>query len=225
MTLFSYFLLIQVAYGLTSEEKLLRKEASEEADKMIDFLPLTSIQSTIQKGTWLILFGVPTCTFTQRITPIWLSIQEKVKQEQEEHNFHIRKCDCSLDEDFCANEYEVNGYPTIILFDNGRRMQEYLDEDEETPLFAFVQAEMKKRRQLFINKPAQLNQPPALPRSQHLEGEGQSDPANTPLKSSVIEANEEGEQTYSIVSSFYFFLLIVVLFLVLFKRGFLRRFI
>lgn len=68
--LFSTVALLSGVFGITSEEKRLRRQRAEAADKQLKFAPVHDIPTLVsQKGLTLLFFGAHWCKYTQLFTP------------------------------------------------------------------------------------------------------------------------------------------------------------
>jgi thioredoxin-like negative regulator of GroEL len=152
----------------TEHEKAERLRLATEADSHIKFIELDVLDSSIQKGTWIIFYGAKWCKFTQKFTPHFLRVQERIAKEVRIRagvRFDMRKVECSVNESFCTDQHKIVGYPTIILYKNGKQIEEYVDADEEEPFFQYVkkvihQADIERKgstRELFTENPIPLS--------------------------------------------------------------------
>jgi thiol-disulfide isomerase/thioredoxin len=126
---------------MTREEKLLLKERADEADKSIHFLPAASIdQQLMQHKTFILFFGANWCSNTQRFTPKYLEVQQRVeKANLKSKGFGMAKVECSGDmESTCVQEYKVDGYPTVFSYVDGKRKEEYPYADEADELYSYI---------------------------------------------------------------------------------------
>ncbi len=57
--------------------------------------------------------------------------------------FQVAKVDCTDDEDFCE-KHGVNGYPTILLYDQGNLIEEYEYDHKVMDLFQYSHKMAKK---------------------------------------------------------------------------------
>jgi len=115
-----------------------KNSMSGDADKaMVGFItPFTekNFESSIGKDTSFVKFFVPWCGHCQRLAPIW----EQLAYKAESATVKIAEVDCSKYGKLC-DQNKVDGYPTLILFKNGKRVQEYPGKRTVSELLAFVQ--------------------------------------------------------------------------------------
>lgn len=78
----------------------------------------------------------------KRLGPVWDELGQKTSGL---NGLRIAKVDCSKSETLC-NKYRVDGYPTILLFKDGLRIQEYEDERTLEMLFDFATSHIKAEK-------------------------------------------------------------------------------
>lgn len=138
-TLFLLFTL--VAARDSAEVKSLRKHTADEADKHITFITHPQLDAQLHLGTWIIFYGANWCKFTQKFTPHYLAVQDHITQLNINMNntvFHMRKVECSVDEQYCTQRQGVSGFPTVNLYRDGVKIEEYPHADEEAEFFEYV---------------------------------------------------------------------------------------
>ncbi|VDM55112.1 unnamed protein product [Angiostrongylus costaricensis] len=86
------------------------------------------------EGLWIVKFYAPWCAHCKRLLPVWEHLGHAVSDK----NLPVRvaKMDCTRFTSAC-NKLSVNGYPTIIFFRHGRKI-EYFGERTKEALFNFV---------------------------------------------------------------------------------------
>ncbi len=94
-----------------------------EAHNATIYLDHFEFERTVSKSKHLIWFSTTWCIKCKKFSPRWAKLQLKA-QYLEDHGLFIRRVDCTDDERFCER-YGVDGYPTILLFDHGRKVEEY----------------------------------------------------------------------------------------------------
>ncbi|KAI8908066.1 hypothetical protein EDD86DRAFT_208811 [Gorgonomyces haynaldii] len=109
----------------------------DNADKQIRFLKLDEIKPKIQTGAWMLFFGAHWCVNTARWTPKYLEAQKRVDQEGIKVN--MAKIECSADgEQFCTQNFKVDGFPTMLAYIDGQLKEEYPDSDEVEPFVEYL---------------------------------------------------------------------------------------
>lgn len=117
-----------------------KKESDEEEAKVeeIAVLQLTgdSFQHGIEKGVTIVKFFAPWCGHCKRMAPTWDELAVKFAGNSAAK---VAKVDCTLEEskDLC-NEQGVDGFPTIFLYKNGEKVEEYNGSRSLDDLFTFV---------------------------------------------------------------------------------------
>jgi len=111
---------------------------SGDAEKaMMGFITQLSernFDSAIGSDLSFIKFFVPWCGHCLRLGPIWEALAAKADGGK----VKIAEVDCSKNGKLCDRE-KVDGYPTLVLFKNGKRLQEYSGKRTVSELYAFVQ--------------------------------------------------------------------------------------
>ncbi|KAI8616681.1 hypothetical protein BC830DRAFT_177314 [Chytriomyces sp. MP71] len=125
------------------KEKL--KAAADEADAMIRHLNPVKVGETLRNGTFALFFGASYCPLTQRYTPKWLDFQHLYDVTLAWHvHFTIYKIQCADDEQFCV-DMGVDGYPTILLWRDGRLLAEWDTDEVVRDAVAFVASDTGQR--------------------------------------------------------------------------------
>ncbi|KAK6021132.1 protein disulfide-isomerase domain protein, partial [Ostertagia ostertagi] len=86
------------------------------------------------EGFWIVKFYAPWCAHCKRLLPVWEHLGHAVSDK----NLPVRvaKMDCTRFTSAC-NSLSITGYPTILFFRQGRRL-EYHGERTKEALFNFV---------------------------------------------------------------------------------------
>ncbi len=133
-----FFISFALALPKLSREE--RKALADEADKQIDFINPTDLEVSMKSGTWFLFFGANWCKFTQLFTPKYLQVQQKVKETGlfEGLPLQMRKVECSTNAEYCSSKHGVNEYPTILMYVDGVKIEEYLNEDSYEAFYAYL---------------------------------------------------------------------------------------
>ncbi|KAJ3256765.1 hypothetical protein HK103_005138 [Boothiomyces macroporosus] len=125
---------------MTHEQKVKLRKESDEVDKHLDFLKFDEIADKIKTTkTLLIFFGANWCHNTQKFNPKYLQVQQKVKEAgYKDHGFEMYKAE------FCIENYDVDGFPTLLTFANGKLKEEYPSEDETETLLNYIKLLVKE---------------------------------------------------------------------------------
>ncbi|KAJ1354321.1 hypothetical protein KIN20_011218 [Parelaphostrongylus tenuis] len=86
------------------------------------------------EGFWIVKFYAPWCAHCKRLLPVWEHLGHAVSDK----NLPVRvaKMDCTRFTSAC-NKLSISGYPTVIFFRQGRKI-EYFGERTKEALFNFV---------------------------------------------------------------------------------------
>jgi len=60
------------------------------------------------------MYGANWCKYTQKLTPKWLELQNRIRNEGYSKDINIAKVECTKDKDFCTSQ-GVDGFPTIYV--------------------------------------------------------------------------------------------------------------
>ncbi|KYN06001.1 Thioredoxin domain-containing protein 5 [Cyphomyrmex costatus] len=135
---------------------MLGKNAENESNQKLEntdgipsaMLSLTadSFKQGIEKGLSFVKFFAPWCGHCKRLAPTWEELGKKFFGND---NVNIIKVDCTLDvsKQLC-NEQEVDGFPTLYLYHNGRKVSEYNGSRNLDDLYDFIMNHMKTHDEL-----------------------------------------------------------------------------
>ncbi|KAI0224131.1 hypothetical protein L0F63_000105 [Massospora cicadina] len=120
----SIFVSTTSGFEITNSYNSLRRDDTD-AD-LGQSIPLTgsTFDLITQKGAWVVKFYAPWCPHCQRLAPFWKSLSEEFKEAKESSDFHFGEVDCDVEEGL-RHKYEISGYPTILLFHDGKKVAEY----------------------------------------------------------------------------------------------------
>jgi len=92
------------------------------------------LDEQVKEGKKLVLFYVDWCGHCKNLKPTWDKAAEKANKEEK----RMLKVNCDGDEDL--SKYDIKGYPTIMIFDEGEH-KEYNGERTMEDLLALVDVE------------------------------------------------------------------------------------
>ncbi|KAG9301226.1 hypothetical protein G9A89_012609 [Geosiphon pyriformis] len=92
---------------------------------------------SISNGTWLVNFMSPYCPHCEKLAPAWRQLADDHAPLRESKGFHIAEVDCSLDGDL-ADENEVTGTPTLLLYQNGKKIEKYRGIRDLAPISRYI---------------------------------------------------------------------------------------
>lgn len=138
-------LIPSVEARLTPEQKAEMRRNAEKADKEINFVNPNRIKDFISSGTSVVLFGANWCIFTQEFTPKWLEVQKNVENlSLDKMGLNFGKVECN-DPNLhkgvipqCSEDYGIDSFPTVILFKDGKLIEEYEGANEVETLTNYV---------------------------------------------------------------------------------------
>lgn len=83
-----------------------------------------NFDSVIESGKAFVKFYAPWCGHCQRLAPTWLALAKAMEFNEE---ITIAKIDCTEYRDVCTT-FDVKGYPTMLWFENGQKVDKYSGE-------------------------------------------------------------------------------------------------
>ncbi|XP_071957200.1 thioredoxin domain-containing protein 5-like [Antedon mediterranea] len=111
-----------------------KKEEPVETESSVDVLTDDTFKDSVAKDLTLVKFYAPWCGHCKRLAPTWDTLAEKFDDNDK---VSIAKIDCTVHKSTCQ-QYEVRGYPTLILFKNGKNVEKYSKSRELDSLFSFM---------------------------------------------------------------------------------------
>lgn len=99
-------------------------------------LTVDTFKEGIKSGITFVKFYAPWCGHCKRLSPTWDSLRAKFSGKS---NVNIVKVDCNSDENkqLCTEE-EVEGFPTLFLYKDGKKISEYSGSRSLEDLYDFV---------------------------------------------------------------------------------------
>jgi len=86
-------------------------------------------------GNWLIKFYAPWCGHCQKLAP---TFEELARALEHETTINIAKLDCTEYRPICK-DFDVKGYPTLLWFENGKKIDKYSGPRSLDDLKAYVE--------------------------------------------------------------------------------------
>lgn len=110
--------------------------SSEEAPNTMMSLTPDAFKLSIKKGLSFVKFFAPWCGHCKRLAPTWDELNKKFIAND---NVNILKVDCTLEasKQLC-NEQEIEGFPTLYLYRDGRKITEYNGSRNLDDLYEYV---------------------------------------------------------------------------------------
>ncbi|KAB0790649.1 hypothetical protein PPYR_14902 [Photinus pyralis] len=100
----------------------------------------------IEKGITFVKFFAPWCGHCKRLAPTWEDLAKKFVDNPQ---VHIVKVDCTLEvnKQLC-NDEEVDGFPSVFLYKNGKKISEYNGNRSLEDLKEFIESHAHSRDEL-----------------------------------------------------------------------------
>ncbi|EPB86197.1 hypothetical protein HMPREF1544_07009 [Mucor circinelloides 1006PhL] len=107
--------------------------------------------------------------------PDWKRLSEDLDYLAEESNFHFGTIDCSTQGDLC-DEHDIIGYPTVQLWENGEKAEQYKGANKYDPLTEYIKqriasASDAKLEQQIVDEEEDEIVPPEIEEAEEKEEE------------------------------------------------------
>ncbi|GAN07898.1 thioredoxin-domain-containing protein [Mucor ambiguus] len=151
--------------------------------------------------------------------PDWKKLSEDLDYLAEESNFHFGTIDCSTQGDLC-DEHDIMGYPTVQLWENGDKVEQYKGANKYDPLTEYIKqriasASDAKLEQQVVDEEEDEIVPPEIEQAEEEEeeeeAEDEADGEQAEIEQDTdsgvlpnpggISANLDGEQMKEIASN------------------------
>eukprot|EP00051_Salpingoeca_urceolata_P005198 m.71135 g.71135 ORF g.71135 m.71135 type:complete len:172 (+) comp14136_c0_seq3:58-573(+) len=103
-------------------------------EKGLKVLTDDTFEAGVATGITLVKFYAPWCGHCKRLAPVWDELAAKFESDAE---ISVGKVDCTQHSTTCGN-FQVRGYPTLLLFKDGRQMDKYSGARELAALTKFL---------------------------------------------------------------------------------------
>jgi len=132
------------------------KDKAETADKVpeappksdVKFLDIDSFEGEIGSGVTFVKFFAPWCGHCKRLAPTWDELAGKFSSADD---VTVAKVDCTSDDnknkELCS-EQGVNGFPTLHIYKDGKKVEEFSGKRTIEGLEAFVEKHRTKKDEL-----------------------------------------------------------------------------
>jgi len=113
--------------SMSGEEKKAeaKEEVTEDAKDSVAVLSADNFESTIAKGVTFVKFYAPWCGHCKRLAPTWVQLADKYASTE---GVTIAKVDCTSNDnknkELC-NAQGVNGFPTLNIYKDGEKVDEF----------------------------------------------------------------------------------------------------
>ncbi|KAI8607638.1 thioredoxin-like protein [Chytriomyces sp. MP71] len=117
---------------------------AQEADKLLPHLTEADFnnKTLMRDGEWLLFFGSLQCGHCLNLTPKFLDLFNEKRIEYESEGLQMAKIECSTNTAFCRAQ-DVEVYPTLRIYEDGRIKSAFDGELEIDPLKDFVKDHFK----------------------------------------------------------------------------------
>ncbi|KAI8333502.1 thioredoxin-like protein, partial [Choanephora cucurbitarum] len=110
-----------------------------------------NIKKHISTGTWLIEHFSPYCPHCQNFAPHWKKATDEFNDLAKEYDLYFGTIDCSTQGDLC-DEHEVMAYPTLQLWEDGKKVERYTAKTAYEPLVEYIQTKIDMKKSLKAEK-------------------------------------------------------------------------
>merc|ERR1711973_341935 len=115
-----------------------KEEVTEDAKDSVTVLDNSNFADTVAKGVTFVKFYAPWCGHCKRLAPTWVQLADKFASTE---GVTIAKVDCTSgdnkNKDLC-NAQGVNGFPTLNIYKDGEKVEEFNGKRGLDDLAAFV---------------------------------------------------------------------------------------
>ncbi|RWS28375.1 thioredoxin domain-containing protein 5-like protein [Leptotrombidium deliense] len=112
------------------------------SEDVVAYVTESSFKAYIKSGLSFVQFFTPWCVRSRKFSPVWEELGRKMLGK-----VRVGKVDCSQFEKVC-NRYEVEAYPTLVLFKDGLKLNEYEDETDLNTMFNYLNSYLAPKDEL-----------------------------------------------------------------------------
>ncbi|KAG4099179.1 hypothetical protein H8356DRAFT_1038215, partial [Neocallimastix lanati (nom. inval.)] len=110
---------------------------SIDINKYLKMLSPEEFKQNGQYGLWFIFFGSNASVKSETFTYMWLEIQNQADKENITSNINLGMVECTRYYVFCK-ENNIEYFPTLLLFNNGKREDELKDYENSDDVLDFI---------------------------------------------------------------------------------------
>lgn len=129
--------------GKDSEEVEKAKDDGIDVVEPVLTLTTDNFEQGISKAFTFVKFFAPWCGHCKRLVPTWEQLGKKFAAKE---NVNIVKVDCTVDvsKQLC-NDQGIDGFPTLLLYREGRKLSEYNGSRSLDDLYEFVMNHLNEK--------------------------------------------------------------------------------
>ncbi|KAI8049986.1 thioredoxin-like protein [Syncephalis plumigaleata] len=95
---------------------------------------------TVSTGMWFVKHYSPKCKHCKKMAPFWVELSHKYAETKD---FHLGEINCLVEADLCER-HDITGFPTMIMYNNGDRGDEFEEEPTVESMSLFVEQQLLK---------------------------------------------------------------------------------
>eukprot|EP00088_Acartia_fossae_P068785 TRINITY_DN879_c1_g1_i10.p1 TRINITY_DN879_c1_g1~~TRINITY_DN879_c1_g1_i10.p1 ORF type:complete len:406 (-),score=166.65 TRINITY_DN879_c1_g1_i10:400-1617(-) len=134
---------VSAQLGTGAGDAAATKEKEPEKPSAVAKLDKDSFKAGVEKGVTFVKFFAPWCGHCKRLAPTWEQLAQHFADNE---GVSIADVDCTVAENanraLCDGE-GVNGFPTLNIYNNGEKADEYTGKRDFDSLLAFVEKHVK----------------------------------------------------------------------------------
>ncbi|CAE6471161.1 hypothetical protein ACGC1H_001002 [Rhizoctonia solani] len=131
-----------------------------------EHLTQADFETSISKGLWLVEFYSPYCPHCKRFAPTWDKVAKEKAPLEGISGFTMAQVNCIAQGDLC-NSSGVEGYPTVMLYRDGKKIEEYSGDRSRDNLSSWIDKRVADYAQSSISEPRSISS------ATHLNPDGQ----------------------------------------------------
>ena len=137
---------VSTMLGKSAKKDVLKEEGGDGTVLPVSTLTGETFEHGVEKGISFVKFFAPWCGHCKRLAPTWEELGRKFISKED---VHIAKVDCTIEasKQLC-NEQEVDGFPTLLLYREGKKVSEYNGSRSLDDLYQFVMNHLKAHDEL-----------------------------------------------------------------------------
>ena len=137
---------VSTMLGKSAEKGDSKEDGSDGTIPAVSILTGDTFKHAVEKGISFVKFFAPWCGHCKRLAPTWDDLGKKFLSKE---SVQIAKVDCTVEasKELC-NEQEVDGFPTLLLYRDGKKLSEYNGSRSLDDLYEFVMNHLKSHDEL-----------------------------------------------------------------------------